>query len=517
MFYFIPAWRNLQVSKFDETLSQIKLFHTYGEPYRLWITSYMPYLRTFLIFEGLASTQYRSIFDEMQNIHQEYENKIDIYELNWPADVSFVYSQFSIFVLRGNRRYASVYLDSLNNIQHIDIFKDEEEIAKKIFFDDRGFISSIEYFKNHSLHKKEFFNELYQLQFSVDYTNNQQVTLGEENRMKYHREQFPSLNDFIKTVFHTYFKAINDQDVFVVALHDELLQQVEMNQFKNNRLVSSVFSKREVDCQSPIVRQFLEQTDLILVDQLQIAEKLSSLDFKRPIQALTPYDTVLRLGESQQVGYYQLHYVWHEEMNVRQSDLLKRLIQWYQQYDWRFTVHCMQDFQVSVLKRELIEILSEQFDIELSVIQELIQPEYQQAENECIDDLANVAYLKKLQQIEKIIASITFETFSSKEDLLASLLHTRLIIDLGAQPDVLTQICGISSGIPIINRAETGYVVHQKNGWLIKDETELDQVLHYYLTGLKHWNEALVYSMEQLNKYTDGAIIRQWKEWLSIG
>lgn len=516
MFYFIPAWRNLQVSKFDETLSQIKMFHTYGEAYRLWITSYVPYLRTFLFFEGLASTQYRSVFDEMQNIQQDYENKIDLYDLNWPVDVSFVYSQFSVFVLRENRRYASVYLDSLNNIKYIDFFESEEELDKKIFFDDRGFISSIEYFKNHNLYKKDFFNELNQLQFSVDYTKNQQVILGAANRIKYKRAVFPSLNDFIKTVFHTYFNSIDNQDVLVVALDDELLQQIEINHFKSNLLVSSIFSKREVDFHSSIVQQFLEQSDLILVDQLKISEKLVSLNLPAPIQSLTPYDTILRLGESQQVGYYQLHYVWQEEM-MTQVDSLKRLIQWYQQYNWRFTIHCMQDFQVGMLKRQLIQILSELFDIELSAIQELIQPEYQQAENKAVDELANPAYFEKIQQIEEIIASITFETFSSKEDLLASLLHTRLIIDLGDQPDVLTQICGISSGIPIINRVATGYVVHQKNGWLIKDETELEQVLHYYLTGLRHWNEALVYSIEQLNKYTNGAIIHQWKEWLNIG
>ena len=69
----------------------------------------------------------------------------------------------------------------------------------------------------------------------------------------------------------------------------------------------------------------------------------------------------------------------------------------------------------------------------------------------------------------------------------------------------------------MINVVDTGYVINHQNGRIIEDESTLESVLLYYLTGLRHWNESLVYSVAQLNRYTNGAIVNQWKEWLEIG
>ena len=119
--------------------------------------------------------------------------------------------------------------------------------------------------------------------------------------------------------------------------------------------------------------------------------------------------------------------------------------------------------------------------------------------------------------IKKVIKEITVVYFSDKEELLSGLIYTRILIDLANQPDVLRQICGISIGIPMINVVDTGYVINHQNGRIIEDESALESVLLYYLTGLRHWNESLVYSVAQLNRYTNGAIVNQWKEWLEIG
>ena len=67
----------------------------------------------------------------------------------------------------------------------------------------------------------------------------------------------------------------------------------------------------------------------------------------------------------------------------------------------------------------------------------------------------------------KLYQSITVAYYNGKEELLEGLLHTRIIVDLQSQPDTLLQICGISSGIPMINRVDTGYVIHKKNGLII--------------------------------------------------
>lgn len=89
--------------------------------------------------------------------------------------------------------------------------------------------------------------------------------------------------------------------------------------------------------------------------------------------------------------------------------------------------------------------------------------------------------------------------------------RTRLLVDLSLRPEILTQIAGISAGIPQINQVVTPYVLHQKNGLIIHNMTALSEALDYYLVGLSHWNEALVHSVQQIQKYNDGAIVKQWQ------
>lgn len=513
LFYFIPAWKNLQVSKVDETLSQMKMFYSIDEKFKLWIVNYMPNLRTILLLEGVSRIEYFSIYDEMQNIQQNYENKLNVYDLKWPRDVSFVYSQFAIYVLKENYHFASIYFDSLNNVKIIEKFDKKQKKNEKIIFDDRGFISSVEKYKDDVIYKSEFYNQLNQLQFTIDHSNGGEVILGEYNKKRYNRETFESMNDFIKCVLSSHFQSISEQDVVVVALDDELVGQIDIENRPNYKLVSSIFSNRKVNLSSEKIRKICNQSSLVLVDQQRMIQELN---VQAPVQSITPYDAVLKLGESQQVGYYQIHYVLDSKNEITSKQMLNFVIQCYQKYNWHFSIHCLKEWEISELKELFIQMLSSLFDISTTTIQELIRSYNQQSENKEIDEYLDPIYSENIELIKKMIKDITFEFFTSKEDLLASLLHTRLIIDLSEYPDVLTQICGISTGIPMINSTDSSYIVHQKNGWIIKDKTELLEVMHYYLDELSHWNEALVYSVAQLKKYTDGAIVHKWKEWLYI-
>ncbi|WP_414080299.1 accessory Sec system glycosyltransferase Asp1, partial [Streptococcus suis] len=48
----------------------------------------------------------------------------------------------------------------------------------------------------------------------------------------------------------------------------------------------------------------------------------------------------------------------------------------------------------------------------------------------------------------------------SENEIIQAFQYVRLIIDLAEEPDLYTQIAGISSGIPQINRVETEFVEH---------------------------------------------------------
>lgn len=87
----------------------------------------------------------------------------------------------------------------------------------------------------------------------------------------------------------------------------------------------------------------------------------------------------------------------------------------------------------------------------------------------------------------------------------------RIIIDVCENPDVYTQIAGISTGIPQINIIETMNVEHKKNGIILNKGYSIEDAINYYFTGLKNWNDSLVYSIDKLLENSGKKLVEKWK------
>ncbi|OUZ15064.1 accessory Sec system protein Asp1 [Enterococcus cecorum] len=516
MFYFLPAWKDINVDKFDDTLSQIKMFLKAEEPMEIWTLNYLPRLHTFLFLEGIDTVKVRSFYDRLQNIQTTTQKKIDVYDFNWPIGSYFAYSQFAIFVLNEGKRIASLHFDELNNLKFIDHFNKEQKIERKSIFDDRGFVSSIELYENDVLFSKQFYNEFNQLQFTVRYDRNQEVELSEENAKRYGKTSFASLHDWLMFVWLQEVQKLKEEDVLVIAMDNEVPPLFEKVACKAH-VVLSAFSKRPVALTTENSQRLLQQAELLMVDNQEFKQELTPHALQTKIEVLTPYDAILRLGESQYVKYLQVHYVMGEDDLTSSQQVLEY---WIQQCiaheDYRVVLQCKESYQVEPLREKIKMMLINQLSLDEEVVQEYLEELLSEQENRTLEFLKDKDDENNYLMFGKLYQSITVAYYNGKEELLEGLLHTRIIVDLQSQPDTLLQICGISSGIPMINRVDTGYVIHKKNGLIISSNHELDQALEYYLNGLKHWNEALVYSVAQLNRYTNGAIVHQWKERLSL-
>ena len=85
----------------------------------------------------------------------------------------------------------------------------------------------------------------------------------------------------------------------------------------------------------------------------------------------------------------------------------------------------------------------------------------------------------------------TIKNITDELSLIQELDDTRLIIDLSEQPNLYTQIAGISAGIPQINLVGSDYVTHLQNGYILDSISDLPTAADYYLEGLKNWNPGL--------------------------
>ena len=59
-------------------------------------------------------------------------------------------------------------------------------------------------------------------------------------------------------------------------------------------------------------------------------------------------------------------------------------------------------------------------------------------------------------------------------------------------------------------------VENYKNGIIVPDVLEIKEAIDYYLVGLKHWNQALVYAAGKIIQYSSDNLISLWNESLEL-
>ena len=159
--------------------------------------------------------------------------------------------------------------------------------------------------------------------------------------------------------------------------------------------------------------------------------------------------------------------------------------------------------RVKDLEQQLEELVSS--EMALHTVQTPTQPaglgENQIIDEQSVQDAPDYRFVVK--------------NFSNENDIIQELEKTRLIVDLSEEPNLYTQIAGISAGIPQVNCVQTEYVDHLKNGYVLsKGDKELDKALTHFLLELKPWNEALIYSIEKIQEYTGQRLIEKWEGWM---
>lgn len=97
--------------------------------------------------------------------------------------------------------------------------------------------------------------------------------------------------------------------------------------------------------------------------------------------------------------------------------------------------------------------------------------------------------------------------------LLKALDKTRVLISWGSV-DELMQMVAVSIGIPQIQNFVSKTVIHQKNGYICQSSEEIDMPLNDYLNNLTAWNNAIVYNVKMLNRYSEENIMKRWEKLL---
>lgn len=522
MFYFIPSWYNeyrqwyddtpiwsrvYEKMDFDDTVNQLKMFQRADEDCLLMVLSYRPQLRYFLHKEGLQTSRYWSFFDDVQNIGRFSTKAIDFKELNWPEQVTFLYSPFIVLAQQHGKTIASIYFAENGNLLKID-WQEDGQVTQTLLFDDRGFLSSRLVLKDGRQLFQDYLNEngVWQLREYLD-SENAKIEVNPYADQTFQKEYYNSWGELLIERLQLFAEQqMTVQDKLVIACdkrHNDLL----LTAFTPYQKIFSFFGQRFDVTDSEALRKIVEQSALIVTEKVESKEAVLAsftgmADTKKlpTVLVSTPFDTRLRLGHSQSQKELDI-YFFMDTINVeKRQRVLRTLLE-------------------MMGKNPAIRLILASYNSSLNAqnfqqeIDQLIIEDFDPSKFFSLAEDSGENQIDTSEELEN--HRISVEVITSETQIIALLDRVRLVMDLGQKPDLYTQIASISAGIPQINQVKTEYVAHRRNGWILSSEQELTKAIHYYFDGLRNWNDSLVYTVEKMGDYTSGKLLAKWKEELA--
>ena len=516
MFYFVPSWYRqdrkwysnalpfFYASKnmmFDDAVNLLRMFQQSNEETTALILNYSPQIRTFFYQQKMDTDDIWSLFDTIQGVTDVVQRKIRLADLKWPQGAELYYTPFIVDIEWHGEKYAQVNFSQVGNIYDITYFKDEK-IDYQLIFDDRGFVSSIIYFNDGQAHYQDYLDfcgEWRLREYLLD--ENHQVHVNSKFNHLFQKEIYSDIEELVqeKIVEHL-DKVLTVEDSLIISAdsqHNYFFQEIK----QHHSIIYSFFGERyPIDDVERLIND-LKGTPFVVVDTFKKLERISeSIDIERlpACYEISPYNTQLSLGHSQRKKELIL-YLNFDNLPSEQG-----------QYIFTTLFDLM-------LKNEWIDLVvgtqSQEYGREAYIKQTIEafrsnNPDYEQLE-----------FVKKGPEGKDIVLDdekplrerIDICSIYSDTDMAKALKYVRLILDFGNPADVLTQIAGISVGIPQINLSDSSYVKHGENGWILEGISELEQAILYYFTDLQNWNQSLVHSVKKIEQYTKGEIVDMWK------
>ena len=229
MLYFIPAWylknewkedeqfwyaRRMKTET-DDTVKQIQLFQRNSIcEYKILLLSYAPNFRHFLHRQGVFRVPYWSVFDAIQEVQRKKQAVLSFHNLNWPKDIEFIYTPFSIAAMLNKEKYALIEFGEYGNPIQVNLYRDGQ-ISRKNIYDDRGFISCTSVYENGSKAYDQYLTEkgVWKLchfadgHVAVNPRSNQYLirTPKIEKQIPFLKNTYGSMEEVIEEVAYTWF------------------------------------------------------------------------------------------------------------------------------------------------------------------------------------------------------------------------------------------------------------------------------------------------------------------------
>ncbi len=525
MLYFIPAWyqgsqwrENEQSwytrrmhTEFDDTVKQIQLFHrSKVHPYRILLLSHAPNFRHFLHRQGVYHAPYWSCFDAIQGIQRTKAMVLSFHNLKWPEGIEFIYSNFVLMAMLKGQLYAQVEFGEDGNLIRIALYQNGVLYRKNIY-DDRGFVSVTIRYEDGQEVWQDYLGEdgIWRIRvYAADGHAEVNAKSPEyflhcgsgEKWQRYARERYDSLQELLEEVLQAYLEMTEPDAMFCMAmyeLHTSMLEEALRDRTK----ILSFYENRFPEERLSEITELLQAADYIVVDSEENLLRVlgSTQQLLTKIREISPYDSRVDNGISTQLNVQKILV----PVDGIEDEMLEQLTLQLGKYlleNENARVHWFTRQADYDMESRLLEHTGK-------VLRRAGLPEGWAAKVG-----SSVMAENDLEEEKPVPVKFYVEQCVDELSVSKCIREQRILVDLRWEREIYLQIAAVSVGIPQIVRKQTKYVEHGKNGFLLQSMSELDRCLAYYLDGMKHWNEAHIYSRELGEQNSTKVLIEEWKE-----
>lgn len=525
MYYFLPSWYrktsmaehepfsaveerwylNDRRCEFDDTVHQVRMFLASGESPVLLSLAYAPTLRHNLHRLGIDMMEVISAFDRMQNVTEKNAAVFSYRDLDWPEGIGFEYTPFCVVGYLEGKRFVRVEFGEEGNFLYADYYAQDGGVARCEVYDDRGFLSSVLEYENGMPVRRHYLDPAGNLRFSHALLSGT-ITVAEGARGGFNQESYASMEELLSEMIGRIVQEMTDEDLLVIA-SDRRHNHLFTDYARHVQMAFSYYGERFDPGNKQALAKDAACARFLVTDTEDNARHIRTLcGSGKPVYDLSPFDTRLSLGQSQRVREMKILLAMEHLDEPRRSSALKQILLYMQEN--RNTQLLLLARSGETYTEAMLQALTDQVMNANGIGPFTIAG--MSAETSCIAENETGAVLPDEKRPRVMI-----HFYLTEHDLIRILRDVRLIVDVSDRPDLYLQIAGISAGIPQINSRFTRYVEHLRNGYIIGNIAHLSEGLSWYLSDLAHWNEALVYCVQQIARFEHGAIVEKWKEFLT--
>lgn len=516
MIIFIPSWEDISKRELstDDLVGQIRAVMESEENYKILMSEYIPNLRYFLHRYDLLEANYENVFDLLQGFVGSEQRRVTLDELNFPLQSELFYTPRGLIIYFEHQKVGEVYFGEAGQIKEVKYFKNS--LLKKVaIYDDRGMISSRQFFIKGSNESFIEYLDINKEWIFREYKKGGKCIVNLENNHNLNQKSYPNIKALKFELIRKNIQKIDGKKEIIVAVTDDNLEIIYRSTLLSH-ITLSFFEKRYSFAfdNHLILRSLLAQVNSIIVESHSNLTQLSSFTCRK-IHQVSPFDTRFNLSVSQElkeeVIYFETRGLSTHSFTKYFNTLLTYL---YEAPNSELTSRSfkiilrVEERRRSELKTLISNLLVQHFPQEYNEVD--VFKSNQSMENTI--DYEEVPLSQGGKRVKVISEGINLLIINQEEDLFRAISEARIIIDLSEEPDLFTQIAGISAGIPQINQTETEYIISKKNGLVVSDEKSFYSSLHYYLESLTHWQEARVHAVQQIRNYSGGQLFNRIKE-----